>query len=70
MNCVQGIEAAGLLWKIEPPQVPGRKVSANHRLGHVAPTDAGQKQGMLGAQIGETPRLDTHHPEIAILGQC
>jgi hypothetical protein len=38
---MQGMQAAGLVWKIEPPQAPGRKVTADHRFGHVAPTDAG-----------------------------
>src|SRR5580704_14692328 len=69
VNRPQGVEAAGPLRQIESFQPTGRKIIANHGLGHVAPTDAGQEQGVLGAQIGEAPGLDAYYTKIAIFGQ-
>jgi hypothetical protein len=70
VNRMQGIDAVAPLRKIEPLQASCCKIIANHRLGHAAPTDTGQEQGMLGAQVGETPRLDADHPKITIFSEC
>jgi hypothetical protein len=40
---MEGIETPQPLWQVEPSQASRRKIIADHRLGHVAPTDTSQK---------------------------
>jgi hypothetical protein len=49
------IEAARRFGKNQELQAPGGEVIANDRFGHIAPADARQQQGVLGAQIRQTP---------------
>jgi len=69
INRLQVIEAAGPIRKIQTLQARGGEVIANDRFGHIAPADAGQQQGVLGAQIRQTPRLGAEHTKIVALGE-
>jgi hypothetical protein len=69
INRLQGVEAAAPITKIQRLQAPGGEVIANDRLGHIAPTDARQEQGMLGPKIRQTPRPGADHAKIATFGQ-
>jgi hypothetical protein len=64
INRLQIIEAASPIGKIKTLQAPGGEIIANDRFGHIAPADARQQQGMLGAQVRQTPRLGPEHTKI------
>ena len=47
--------AAALVRQVQPHQASRLQVRPHHGRRHVAPADAGEQQGMLGAEIAEAP---------------
>jgi hypothetical protein len=66
---LQRVETAARLGKIEPDQSRCGEVVADDRFGHKAPSAAGQQQSVLGAKIGQSPRLSAQHPDILTFGE-
>ncbi|MDB5406710.1 MAG: hypothetical protein JWL84_1622 [Rhodospirillales bacterium] len=64
---LQGIKAAAHVREIKPHQSGRRKVLVDDRLGHEAPSAASEQQGVLGAKIGESPRLNAEHADVLTL---
>ena len=48
----------------------GEKIRLHHRQGHIAPANAFAQQRMLGAQVGEAPRLGADDRIIPPLGEA
>jgi hypothetical protein len=49
---------------VQPHQASRLQLCPHHGRRHVAPADAGEQQGMLGADIAEAPRLAGEDAEI------
>ena len=45
-----------------------RDIRSDHRFGHAAPSDAGEKQGVFRTEISKTPGFRTDDAEIAARG--
>ncbi len=56
--------AAARVRQVQPHQASRLQVRPHHGRRHVAPADAGEQQGMLGAEIAEAPRLVGEDAEI------
>ena len=56
--------AAAPVRQVQPHQASRLQVRPHHGRRHVAPADAAEQQGMLGAEIAEAPRLVGEDAEI------